>query len=75
MPNDQQPIPIKAHDDQLVIDLKYLAGIQEILDTTRVSWESIEKCQPLDLALIKLVDPGNIQRTTRTSKPCLTWTG
>src|SRR5215467_1203401 len=60
MPNDGQDIQIAAHDDQIIVDLKDLAGIQDLLNSSGVSWERIEKCVRLRLALITLGDLGNI---------------
>jgi len=60
MPNDRQDIQIAAHDDQIIVDLNDLAGIQEVLDSSGVSWERMEKCPPIGLALIDLENPGHI---------------
>src|SRR5215472_6244806 len=60
MPNDGQDIQIAAHDDQIIVDLKDLAGIQDLLNSSGVSWERIEKCVRLRLALITLGDLGSI---------------
>jgi hypothetical protein len=54
MPNDGQDIQIAAHDDEIIVDLNDLAGIQEVLDSSRVSWKRMEKCPPIGLALIGL---------------------
>jgi subtilase family protein len=56
MPNDRQDIQIAAHDDQIIVDLKDLAGIQDLLNSSGVSWGRIEKCVRLRLALITLGD-------------------
>ena len=60
MPNDGQDIQIAAHDDQIIVNLNDLAGIQDLLNSSGVSWERIEKCTRLRLALITLGDLGNI---------------
>jgi hypothetical protein len=60
MPNDGKEIQIAAHDDQIIVDLNDLAGIQDLLNSSHVSWERMEKCPPLGLALITLGDLGNI---------------
>jgi subtilase family protein len=60
MPNDGHDIQIAAHDDQIIVDLKDLPGIQEVLDSSRVSWDRMEKCPSIGLALISLENPGNI---------------
>ena len=62
MPNDGQDIQIAAHDDEIIVDLKDLAGIQDLLNSSGVSWERIEKCVRLGLALITLGDLGHISR-------------
>jgi Subtilase family len=54
MPNDRKEIHIKAHDDQIIVDLDDLAGIQQVLDSSHISWERIEKSTRLGLALIRL---------------------
>src|SRR5689334_7638999 len=54
MPNDRKEIQIKAHDDQIIVDLVDLAGIQQVLDSSHISWERIEKSTRLGLALIRL---------------------
>ena len=56
MPNDRKEIQIKAHDDQIIVDLDDLAGIQQVLDSSHISWERIEKSTRLGLALIRLGD-------------------
>ena len=60
MPNDGNEIQIAARDDEIIVDLNDLAGIQEVLDSSGVSWERMEKCPPIGLALIGLGDPGHI---------------
>jgi Subtilase family len=60
MPNDLQEIQIAAHEDQIIVDLNDLAGIQQVLDSSRVSWVRIEKCPRIGLALISMEDLGNI---------------
>jgi hypothetical protein len=60
MPNDGQDIQIAAHDDEIIVDLNDLAGIQEVLDSSRVSWKRMEKCPPIGLALIGLENLDNI---------------
>lgn len=60
MPNDRKEIQIAAHDDQIIVDGDDLAGIQDLLNSSGVSWERIEKCPRLRLALITLGDLGNI---------------
>jgi len=60
MPNDGKEIQIEARDDEIIVDLDDLAGIQEVLDSSRVSWERIEKDTRLRLALVTLGDLGNI---------------
>jgi len=60
MPNDRKEIQIAAHENQIIVDLNDLAGIQDLLNSSRVSWERIEKCTRLRLALITLRDLGNI---------------
>ncbi len=60
MPNDGNEIQIEAHDDEIIVNLNDLAGIQEVLDSSGVSWERMEKCPPIGLALISGEDPGNI---------------
>lgn len=60
MPSDGQDIQIAAHDDQIIVDLKDLPGIQEVLESSRVSWDRMEKCPSIGLALISLENPGNI---------------
>ena len=60
MPNDGNEIQIAAHDDEIIVDLNDLAGIQEVLDSSGVSWKRMEKCPPIGLALIGLGDPGHI---------------
>src|SRR6266480_3209827 len=37
MPNDGNEIQIAAHDDEIIVDLNDLAGIQEVLDSDAVS--------------------------------------
>jgi Subtilase family len=54
MPNDRKEIHIKAHDDQIIVDLDDLAGIQQVLDSSHISWERIERSTRLGLALIRL---------------------
>ena len=54
MPNDGKEIQIEARDDEIIVDLDDLAGIQEVLDSSRVSWERIEKDTRLRLALVTL---------------------
>ena len=56
MPNDRREIQIAARDDQIIVDLDDLPGIQQVLDSSRVSWERIEKSTRLGLALIRLGD-------------------
>jgi hypothetical protein len=60
MPNDRKEIQIAAHENQIIVDLNDLAGIQDLLNSSRVSWERIEKCTRLRLALIRLGDRPNI---------------
>jgi hypothetical protein len=60
MPNDGNEIQIAAHDDEIIVDLNDLAGIQEVLDSSGVSWERMEKCPSIGLALIGLENPGKI---------------
>jgi Subtilase family len=60
MPNDGNEIQIAAHDDEIIVDLNDLAGIQEVLDSSGLSWERMEKCPSIGLALISLENPGNI---------------
>ena len=60
MPNDRKEIQIKAHDDQIIVDLDDLAGIQQVLDSSHISWERIEKSTRLGLALIRLGDRPSI---------------
>jgi subtilase family protein len=59
MPNDGKEIQIEARDDEIIVDLDDLAGIQEVLDSS-AGWERIEKCPRIGLALIKVGDPGRI---------------
>jgi Subtilase family len=59
MPNDGNEIQIAAHDDEIIVDLNDLAGIQEVLDSS-VSWERMEKCPRIGLALISVGDLGKI---------------
>ena len=56
MPNDRREIQIAARDDQIIVNLDDLPGIQQVLDSSRVSWERIEKSTRLGLALIRLGD-------------------
>ena len=60
MPNDRKEIQIAAHDDQIIVNLNDLAGVQDLLNSSGVSWERIEKCTRLRLALITLGDLGKI---------------
>ena len=60
MPNDGNEIQIEAREDEIIVDLHDLPGIQEVLDSSGVSWERMEKCPPIGLALIGLGDPGHI---------------
>jgi hypothetical protein len=60
MPNDGNEIQIEARDDEIIADLDDLAGIQEVLDSSGVGWERMEKCPPIGLALIGLAHPGNV---------------
>jgi len=60
MPNDGNEIQIAAHDDQIIVDLNDLAGIQQVLDSSRIRWERVEKCTRLRLALITLGDPVDV---------------
>jgi len=60
MPNDGNEIQIAAHDDEIIVDLNDLAGIQEVLDASGVSWARMEKCQRIGLALIGVGDLGQI---------------
>jgi hypothetical protein len=60
MPNDGNEIQIAAHDDEIIVDLNDLAGIQEVLDASGVSWERMEKCPRIGLALISAGDLGKI---------------
>jgi hypothetical protein len=60
MPNDGNEIQIAAHDDEIIVDLNDLAGIQEVLDSSGVSWERMEKCPRIGLGLIGLGDLGRI---------------
>jgi hypothetical protein len=59
MPNDGKEIQIEARDDEIIVDLDDLAGIQEVLDSS-VGWERIEKCPRIGLALISVGDLGRI---------------
>jgi hypothetical protein len=68
MPNDGQDIQIAAHDDQIIVDLKDLAGIQDLLNSSGVSWERVDKCVRLRLALITLGDIRNIPAGYKDSK-------
>jgi hypothetical protein len=68
MPNDGQDIQIAAHDDQVIVDLKDLAGIQDLLNSSGVSWERVDKCVRLRLALITLGDIRNIPAGYKDSK-------
>ena len=68
MPNDGQDIQIAAHDDQIIVDLKDLAGIQDLLNSSGVSWERVDKCVRLRLALITLGDIRNIPVGYKDSK-------
>jgi hypothetical protein len=68
MPNDGQDIQIAAHDDQIIVDLKDLAGIQDLLNSSGVSWERVDKCVRLRLALITLGDIRNIPAGYEDSK-------
>jgi Subtilase family len=60
MPNDGNEIQIAARDDEIIVGLNDLAGIQEVLDSSGVSWERMEKCQRIGLALIGVGDLGKI---------------
>jgi hypothetical protein len=60
MPNDGNEIQIAARDDEIIVDLNDLAGIQEVLDSSGVSWERMEKCPRIGLALISAGDLGRI---------------
>lgn len=60
MPNDGNEIQIAAHDDEIIVDLNDLAGIQEVLDSSGVSWKRMEKCPRIRLALISVGDLGKI---------------
>jgi membrane-anchored mycosin MYCP len=60
MPNDGNEIQIAAHDDEIIVDLNDLAGIQEVLDSSGVSWKRMEKCPRIGLALIGAGDLGKI---------------
>ena len=60
MPNDGNEIQIAAHEDEIIVNLNDLAGIQEVLDSSGVSWERMEKCPRIGLALIGLGDLGHI---------------
>ena len=68
MPSDGQDIQIAAHDDQIIVDLKDLAGIQDLLNSSGVSWERVDKCVRLRLALITLGDIRNIPAGYKDSK-------
>ncbi|HEY1347618.1 MAG TPA: S8 family serine peptidase [Streptosporangiaceae bacterium] len=59
MPNDGKEIQIEARDDEIIVDLDDLAGIQEALDSS-AGWERMEKCPRIGLALVKVGDPGRI---------------
>jgi Subtilase family len=59
MPNDGKEIQIEARDDEIIVDLDDLAGIQEVLDSS-AGWERIEKCPRIGLALAKVGDLGRI---------------
>jgi hypothetical protein len=60
MATDPEQIQIKVNDNELVVDLNDLAGVQKILDSMGVSWERIEKCARLRLALVRLGDLSNV---------------
>src|SRR3974390_1238142 len=60
MPNDGNEIQIEAHEDEIIVDLHDLPGIQEVLDSSGVSWDRMEKCPPIGLALIGVGDLGKI---------------
>ena len=60
MPNDGNEIQIAAHDDEIIVDLNDLTGIQEVLDSSGVSWKRMEKCPRIGLALISAGDLGKI---------------
>jgi hypothetical protein len=60
MPNDGNEIQIAAHDDEIIVDLNDLAGIQQVLDDSGVSWERMEKCPRIGLAMIRAADLGRI---------------
>jgi hypothetical protein len=60
MPNDGNDIQIAANDDEIIVDLNDLAGIQEVLDASGVSWQRMEKCPRIGLALIGAGDLGKI---------------
>jgi Subtilase family len=68
MPNDGRDIQIAAHDDQIIVDLNDLAGIQDLLNSSGVFWERIDKCVRLRLALITLGDIRNIPAGYKDSK-------
>jgi len=54
MPNGQTNIYVRAHQDQLVVDLSQLDQTLKLLDPIDVSWRSIEKNDALELALVTL---------------------
>ena len=60
MPNGRREIQIAAHENQIIVDGDDLEGIQDLLNSSGVSWERIEKCERLRLALITLGDLRNI---------------
>jgi Subtilase family len=62
MATDQDEIQIEVNDNELVTDLKDLAGVQKILDSIGVSWDRITKSARLELALIRLGDLSNIPK-------------
>ena len=76
MPNDRKEIQIAAHDDQIIVNLNDLAGVQDLLNSSGVSWERIEKCTRLRLALITAGRPGQESPlATRTARLFPSWTG
>jgi Subtilase family len=60
MPNDGNEIQIAAHDDEIIVDLNDLAGIQQVLDASGLPWERMEKCPRIGLALISLEHPASV---------------
>jgi hypothetical protein len=54
MPNGQSKIYVRAHHDQIVVDLDQLDQALRLLDRIDVSWRSIDKSDALELALVTL---------------------